>query len=218
MSRDAPVTPSTSQVSGSSSSGNSSGATTAAFVNDPASPLAKAAHWVFPLCAGAETSVALLGPEANELLLFDHGAAVEPRRRRPHRHAQIGVVTTGNTVTVGSDVAITFVVPQVLGMEEIGDHCHTTGFDRGGGRVLVLVDHVLVERLGIQFGGVIVHPRADERSEIEPRIAVEHRFVVDDLIRGLGKHAVGFECVLRCNRILARPREDRIDGYVIGVI
>ena len=34
------------------------GATTAAFVNDPGSPLAEAAQWVFPLCAGAENSVA----------------------------------------------------------------------------------------------------------------------------------------------------------------
>jgi glutamine---fructose-6-phosphate transaminase (isomerizing) len=34
------------------------GACTAAFVNDPESPLAKAAQWVFPLHAGAETSVA----------------------------------------------------------------------------------------------------------------------------------------------------------------
>jgi len=34
------------------------GATTAAFVNDPASPLARAAQWVFPLHAGEETSVA----------------------------------------------------------------------------------------------------------------------------------------------------------------
>jgi glutamine---fructose-6-phosphate transaminase (isomerizing) len=34
------------------------GATTAAFVNDPASPLATASQWVFPLHAGAEKSVA----------------------------------------------------------------------------------------------------------------------------------------------------------------
>jgi glucosamine--fructose-6-phosphate aminotransferase (isomerizing) len=34
------------------------GACTAAFVNDPQSPLAQAAQWVFPLHAGAETSVA----------------------------------------------------------------------------------------------------------------------------------------------------------------
>ena len=36
------------------------GATTAAFINDPHSPLAAAAQWVFPLCAGAERSVAWL--------------------------------------------------------------------------------------------------------------------------------------------------------------
>ena len=34
------------------------GATTAAFVNDPASPLAQASQWVFPLHAGEEKSVA----------------------------------------------------------------------------------------------------------------------------------------------------------------
>lgn len=34
------------------------GASTCAFVNDPGSPLARAAEWLFPLHAGAETSVA----------------------------------------------------------------------------------------------------------------------------------------------------------------
>ncbi len=34
------------------------GATTAAFVNDPSSPLARSSQWVFPLHAGAEKSVA----------------------------------------------------------------------------------------------------------------------------------------------------------------
>ena len=41
---------------------------------------------------------------------------------------------------------------------------HTTLFDRGGGRDSVLVDHVLVERLGHQLLGVRIHPGRAGRS------------------------------------------------------
>jgi len=51
-----------------------------------------------------------------------------------------------------------------------------------GLRVLVLVDHVLVERLGHQALGLRLHPRSDERGEVEARVAIEHEFVVDDLV------------------------------------
>ena len=57
---------------------------------------------------------------------------------------------------------------------------YTTAFDRRGGRVLVLVDHVLVERLGHQLLGLGVHPGGDERGEVQPRAAVEHQLVVDE--------------------------------------
>lgn len=44
------------------------GACTAAFVNDADSPLAKAAQWIFPLHAGAETSVAATKSFINQLV------------------------------------------------------------------------------------------------------------------------------------------------------
>ena len=58
----------------------------------------------------------------------------------------------------------------------------------GGLRVLVLVDHVLVEALGHQPLGLRLHPRGDERREVQPRVAVEHQLVVDDLVRDVRGH------------------------------
>ena len=51
------------------------GATTAAFVNDPNSPLAKAAQWVFPLHAGREQSVAATKSFIAQLIAGAHVVA-----------------------------------------------------------------------------------------------------------------------------------------------
>ena len=99
------------------------------------------------------------------------------------------------------------VVAQVLGMEKIRNHCHTTGFDRSGSRVLVLVDHVLVERLGHQLLGLGVHPRRDERRQVEPGTAVEHQFVVDEPVGGGRFH--GF--------VRKPQRRDRIGRQPAGI-
>ena len=55
-------------------------------------------------------------------------------------------------------------------------------------RVLVLVDHVLVEALGHEPLGLRLHPGGDEGREVHPRIAVEHQLVVDDLIGDIRRH------------------------------
>lgn len=49
-----------------------------------------------------------------EALLFKCAHVMNSLLKYSGRHAQIGVVTTGNTVTTGTDVEITFIVPQVL--------------------------------------------------------------------------------------------------------
>ena len=74
---------------------------------------------------------------------------------------------------------------RVGGMPQIGEHLPAPGLDLGGARVLVLVDHVLVRRLDEEPARVIVHPGADEGGQVETGVAVEHRLVVDDLVRGL---------------------------------
>ena len=75
---------------------------------------------------------------------------------------------------------------------EVGEHGDAAGLDLGGLRVLVLVDHVLVERRGVEPVGLLVHPGGDEGGEVEPGVAVEHHLVQDDLVRRLRQHlAVG---------------------------
>ena len=81
----------------------------------------------------------------------------------------------------------------------------------GRGRVLVFVDHVLVERFRIQLGGVGIHPGPDKRGQVQPGIAVQHHLVMHDLIGGLRQHQVVGEDELRVLSSFARPREERID-------
>ena len=56
---------------------------------------------------------------------------------------------------------------------QVGEHPHAARLDLGGLRVLVLVDHVLVERRRVEAVGLLVHPRGDERREVEAGVAVE---------------------------------------------
>ena len=84
-----------------------------------------------------------------------------------------------------------------------------------GLRVLVLVDHVLVDALGHELPGLRLHPGGDERGQVEAGVAVEHQLVVDDLVGDVGaKLAVG-DAVSRDR--LAFEREERRDGQVVLV-
>ena len=71
---------------------------------------------------------------------------------------------------------------------EVGEDVHAARLDLGGLRVLVLVDHVLVEALGHELLGLRLHPRRHERGHVQPRVAVEHQLVVDDLVRDVRRH------------------------------
>ena len=64
-------------------------------------------------------------------------------------------------------------------------HVHAAHLDLSGARVLVLVDHVLVERLGHEPLGLRLHPRGHERGEVQAGVAVEHELVVHELVRGV---------------------------------
>ena len=96
-----------------------------------------------------------------------------------------------------ADRAARVVVAQSLGVEEVGHHRHAPRLDRRGHRVLVLVDHVLVERLGHQLLGLGVHPGRDEGGEVEPRAAVEHQLVVDEAVGRFGGPSTPRACVAR---------------------
>ena len=92
---------------------------------------------------------------------------------------------------------------------------HAAHLELRGLRVLVLVDHVLVEALGHQLLGLRLHPRRHERRQVQARVAVEHQLVVDDLVGDVGRHLAvrqpvprdlgGLEAEERCDREVGRP-------------
>ncbi len=98
----------------------------------------------------------------------------------------------------------------VRGVPEVGEDVDAAHLDLGGLRVLVLVDHVLVEALGHEPLGLRLHPGRDERRDVEPRVPVEHQLVVDDLVGDVGRHLAVRERVTRDGRGLeVEVRRDR---------
>ena len=81
-------------------------------------------------------------------------------------------------------------------MEQVADHVHAAPFQLGGLRVLVLIDHVLVEGLGHESIGLRLHPCGDERRKIEPTAPVEQQLVVDQPIRGVSIETFGGQGIL----------------------
>jgi hypothetical protein len=55
----------------------------------------------------------------------------------------------------------------------------------GGDGVLVHVDVVLVDGCLDELVTLGLHPRGDERRQVQPRVPVQHQLVVDDLVRRL---------------------------------
>ena len=131
-----------------------------------------------------------------------HPLLPPPLQRQTAQHHRLGGPDRG-----GADCAGGVVVAQILGMEKVGNHCHTARFDCGGGRVLVLVDHVLVERLGHQPLSFRVHPGGDEGRQIQPGTPVEHQFVVDEPVRRRGLHGL----------VGQAQRRDGVGGQPAGV-
>ena len=115
----------------------------------------------------------------------EHGGLARARRRRARR------------------LVLVRRVPQPA------QHVHAALLELGRARVLVLVDHVLVERLGHEPVGLGLHPRRDERREVEPGVAVEHELVAHELVRRVGIHLEFRDGVARRASRLARARVHR---------
>ena len=92
-------------------------------------------------------------------------------------------------------------------MPQVGQDGDTAPFQLGGLRVLVLVDHVLVDTLGHQQPGLGLHPGRDEGGEVQPGAAVEQQLVVDELVGNVGR-----------NRVVGQLRVRRRDGLAVGRI
>ena len=86
---------------------------------------------------------------------------------------------------------------RVGGVPQPAQDVHAARLDLRGLRILVLVDHVLVEALGHQRPGLRLHPGRHERREVQPRVAVDHQLVVDDLVGDVGRQLARREGVTR---------------------
>ena len=136
--------------------------------------------------------------------LVRHAAGVlpAPLEREPAEHARLA----------GADGRAADRGGGVRGVPEVGEYVHAPVLQVGRARVLVLVDHVLVERLGHQQPGLRLGPRRDERGQVEPGVAVEHQLVVDDLVGNVGVDlAVGEPEARDVHRLAG---EDRVDRHV----
>ena len=96
------------------------------------------------------------------------------------------------------------------GIPQLGEHVDAAQLEFRGLWVLVLVDHVLVEALRHQPVGLGLHPRRDERGQVQPGVPVEHQMVVHDLVGGGRIHRTGREPVLRHTRRLSGSGEHRV--------
>ncbi len=80
---------------------------------------------------------------------------------------------------------------------ELGDHAETSLLDVRGLRILVAIDHVLVERLHQELGTVFVHPGGDEGRKVQHRVSVEGQFVLDHLVGDIRTHPLLGDSILR---------------------
>ena len=128
--------------------------------------------------------------------------APTPLERHPGQHRRLarpGGRRAGGLLVVGR-------VP------EPAEHVDAPLLELGRAGVLVLVDHVLVERLGHQVPDLGFHPRRHERRQVEPGVAVEHQLVVHELVRGVGSGLEVGDPVPVGAVHLARSRVDRAEG------
>ncbi len=123
------------------------------------------------LDVGADDEVGPVGGPTGVLLPL-HPA---PLQRQPREHAGLG----------GADGGAPDRVVGLGGVPEVGDDVEAAVLELGGLRVLVAVDQVLVGGDRHQPLGLRLHPRGPEGGDVEPRVAVEHQLVADDVERRL---------------------------------
>src|SRR5258708_456764 len=80
-------------------------------------------------------------------------------------------------------------------MPQPGENIDTALLNFGGLRVLILINHILVERLRHQSFCFWLHPGGDEGGQVEPGIAIEDQFIMDQAISDIGCHFLGREFV-----------------------
>ena len=131
--------------------------------------------------------------------------APAPLQRQPAEHD--GLARAGRRRPGGLLVA--------RGVPQVRDDLHAAALDRGRLRVLVLVDHVLVQRLGHEPVGLLVHERRDERREVLPGVAVEHELVVEQAVGHAWIHALSGQCVLGDPGQFVRAGVDGGDGQAL---
>ncbi|GBE57714.1 hypothetical protein BMS3Abin01_00635 [bacterium BMS3Abin01] len=76
------------------------------------------------------------------------------------------------------------------GVPQPGDDVDAARFDIGRLRILVLVDHVLVEGLGHQPHRFRLHPGGNEGRQVQPGVAVQHQFIMDDVEGRFREHLI----------------------------
>ena len=75
-------------------------------------------------------------------------------------------------------------------VEEVAQHVNACFLDERRGRVLLVVDVVLPQRVVDELLGLRLHPRRDERRQVERLPTVEHQAGVQQLVRLVRVHAV----------------------------
>src|SRR5215211_5160743 len=133
---------------------------------------------VRPICALAGRASPLL-PAALEGQSSEHGCLAGTRGRASRGRIGVGRVP------------------------KAAEHVDAAHLKLGRLRVLVLVDHVLVEAFGHQLLGLRLHVRCYERREVQTSVAVEHELIVDDLVGHVGRHRPVRQAVLGNGRALA---------------
>jgi hypothetical protein len=101
------------------------------------------------------------------------------------------------------------------GVPQAAEHVDAAHLQLGRLRVLVLVDHVLVEGFRHQPLGLGIHVRRHERREVQTGVSVEHELVVDYLVGHLGHHRPVRQAVL--GDALDFAGEERIDREPLSV-
>ena len=108
-----------------------------------------------------------------------------PQQRHPPEHA--GLAGAGGGAAGRR--------PVLRRVPEAGQDVHAPRFQLRSLRVLVFVDHVLAEALGHQLRRLRLHPRGDERGQVEPGVAVQGQLVPHSLERRVGQQPVPREPV-----------------------
>ncbi len=101
---------------------------------------------------------------------------------------------------------------------QVGQDVDAAGLDLGGLRVLVLVDHVLVEALVHQPVYAVVGPGGAEGGQVLGRVAVEEELVAEQLVDHLGGRVIVGHPVLGEDLAAQRGREHVRVGVTGGYV